>query len=193
MPKISAPTVKEHRQRIQAALVDTAEQILRDEGPGALTAAAVTSAAGIARNSIYRYVDSVDDLRGLVLARHLPQWSAAVDTALAPVTDPVERIAVWARANLEQAARSGHGWLMAVARGIELPARQRHDLDHTHDRTTDVVRDALSELGRQHVDVTTELIRSMVDAGFRRLDAGDPPGEVIPVVTVAVRAVVAVG
>ena len=63
MPKIAAPTVAEHREHIRVALIDAAEAILRAGEP--LTAGVVSGAAGIARNSIYRYVDSVDDLRGL--------------------------------------------------------------------------------------------------------------------------------
>ena len=71
MPKIDAPTVAEHRARVQQRLVDAAESILRDSPSQPLTAAAVSAQAGIARNSIYRYVDSVDDLRVLVIRRYL--------------------------------------------------------------------------------------------------------------------------
>ena len=38
MPKISAPTVKEHRQAVLNRLVDAAEEILRSQGPRELTA-----------------------------------------------------------------------------------------------------------------------------------------------------------
>ena len=88
MPKIAAATVAEHRENVLAALVDASERILRAGDP--LTAGVVSSAAGIARNSIYRYVESVDDLRVLVLERYLPGWERAVTTALGPgiaVTD----------------------------------------------------------------------------------------------------------
>ncbi len=54
MPKISAPTVREHRQIVLARLIDAAEGILRTQGVAELTAGAVTAEAGIARNSIYR-------------------------------------------------------------------------------------------------------------------------------------------
>ena len=57
--------MREHRENVRTALVDAAESIVRTEGVDGLTAGAVTKAAGIACNSIYRYVDSVDDLRGL--------------------------------------------------------------------------------------------------------------------------------
>lgn len=72
MPKISAPTVREHREMMIARLVDAAEKILKDEPGKPLSAGAVAAAAGIARNSIYRYVGSVEDLRLLVLERNVP-------------------------------------------------------------------------------------------------------------------------
>jgi len=103
---------------VQRRLIDAAEEIMRSGEPEKLTAGAVTAAAGIARNSIYRYVDSVDDLRGLVLARHLPAWIDAVAAELEAVEAPTERIVVWVRANLQQAARTGHGWLMGLSRSI---------------------------------------------------------------------------
>lgn len=189
MPRINAATVKEHRANVQSALVDAAERLLREQGADALTASAVTASAGIARNSIYRYVDSVDDLRGMVLARHLPQWSRAVAHAVDGIDDPRERIAVWSRANLEQAAQTGHGWLMAVARGITLPSTEHAVLDEAHGRTADTLRRSATELlPADRVDLGVELVRSMVDAGFRRLDAGESPQLVVARVESAVRA-----
>ena len=54
----------------------------------ALTAAAIAKRAGIARNSIYRYVTSVNDLRRLVIERYMPGWMAAVAAATAAVAAP---------------------------------------------------------------------------------------------------------
>ena len=116
---------------------------MRSGEPQRLTAGAVTSAAGIARNSIYRYVDSVDDLRGLVLARHLPAWIDAVAAELEAVDDPAERIVVWVRANLQQAARTGHGWLMGLSRSIAPSPATAKVMDDSHA----VMRDAIASLG----------------------------------------------
>jgi len=91
VPKIAAPTVAQHRAMVQRRLIDAAEEIMRSGEPEKLTAGAVTAAAGIARNSIYRYVDSVDDLRGLVLARHLPAWIDAVAAELEAVFGAARR------------------------------------------------------------------------------------------------------
>ena len=125
MPKINAPTVREHHEQVMTSLIDAAEQILREEGPAALTAGAVSSGAGVARNSIYRYVESVDDLRGLVVERYMPGWFKAVEEALAASDDPREQIVAWAIANLEQATIAGHGWLMRVGDGRLKPSAAR--------------------------------------------------------------------
>ena len=62
VPKISAPTVRQHREIVKTKLVDAAERLLRESGPDSLSAAAVAAEAGIARNSIYRYAVSYTHL-----------------------------------------------------------------------------------------------------------------------------------
>lgn len=174
MPRISAPTVAEHRTMVQHHLVDAAEQILRSGQPDALTASAVTSAVGIARNSIYRYVDSVDDLRGLVLARHLPSWLDAVENELASIDDPADRIAVWVRANVEQAARSGHGWLMSLGQTTAPSEATIKVMESAHAIMRDVLSDAWGKLveDRDAAMVGAALVRGLLDACFKQLEAG---------------------
>ncbi|WP_455131026.1 TetR/AcrR family transcriptional regulator [Propionibacterium acidifaciens] len=125
MPRINAPTVREHHEQVMTSLIDAAEQILREEGPGALTAGAVSSRAGVARNSIYRYVESIDDLRGLVVERYMPGWFDAVQEAMDASEDPHEQLVAWAIANLEQATIAGHGWLMRIGEGRLKPNAAR--------------------------------------------------------------------
>ena len=96
MPRITAKTVKEHRENVQTALVDVTEEILRNEPGTDLTAAAIAKRAGIARNSIYRYVTSVNDLRRLVIERYMPGWMSAVTAATEGIDDPREWLAAWA-------------------------------------------------------------------------------------------------
>ncbi|RMB61489.1 TetR/AcrR family transcriptional regulator [Tessaracoccus antarcticus] len=177
MPRISAPTVVEHRAMVQQQLVDAAEQILRSGQPDALTASAVTAAVGIARNSIYRYVDSVDDLRGLVLARHLPSWLEAVDNELAAIEDPADRVAIWVRANLEQAARSGHGWLMGLGQTSVPSEATMKVMETAHATMRDVLANAWMRLAkdRETAMVAAGFTRGILEAGFKQLDAGRDP------------------
>lgn len=193
MPKIAAPTVAQHRAMVQRRLVDAAEDIMRSGEPEKLTAGAVTSAAGIARNSIYRYVDSVDDLRGMVLARHLPAWIEAVSQELEEIEDPAERIVVWVRANLQQAARTGHGWLMGLSRSITPSPATAKVMEAAHAVMRDAVAQAWGQLIADPVRMRSAagLTRGLLEAGFRQLDSGMPVGLVVEVGESAARGLVA--
>jgi AcrR family transcriptional regulator len=192
LPKIAAPTVAEHREMIRTRLIDAAEAILR-EPSGQLSATAVTSAAGIARNSIYRYVDSVEDLRALVVDRYLPDWLAAVDAAMEIAATPRDRVVAWVRVNLEQAAASGHGWLMEAARAESPHATVDESVAQAHAGLRDTLTDAWAELLHEHPDrvpVAAGLTVGLLDAGFRQLDRGQPVDLVIQLGCSAARALV---
>ena len=62
MPKISAPTVAEHRARQRAALLDAARVLLEEQGYPALTFGALADRTGLARPTVYEYFGSKDDL-----------------------------------------------------------------------------------------------------------------------------------
>jgi AcrR family transcriptional regulator len=181
MPKIDAPTVAEHRAQVQARLIDAAESILREGPSQPLTAAAVSAQAGIARNSIYRYVDSVDDLRELVVRRYLPDWLEAVDAEMAEAVSPEDQIVTWVEANLQQAADTGHGWLMGMAQSMP----SNPSIDTTIEKAHGVMRESIANAWREllgHDEVKTQvaaaLTSGLLNAGFREL-AADLPAEVV--------------
>lgn len=175
VPKIDAPTVAEHRAHVHERLIDAAEQLMRTGEP--LTATAVSTAAGIARNSIYRYVDCVDDLRGLVVARYLPAWLAEVERALAQAASPADQVVAWVRVNLAQASASGHGWLMEASRATPSePVEQAHlDMRNT-------VSHAWLQLLNGDVAramIAGSLTMGVLEGGFRQLNQGAPAELVI--------------
>lgn len=192
MPKIAAATVAEHREQIRGALVDAAEQILRAGEP--LTAGVVSSAAGIARNSIYRYVDSVDDLRGMVLARYLPAWDRAVTEALAPLADPGDRIVAWVRVNLEQAEVTGHSWLMDISRGAgATPSSATAEVaDYAHRILRDALGSAWLDLvaDKETARIQSALTLGLLQAAFQQLDSAIGTDRLITATEQAARALV---
>ncbi|MCG6567744.1 TetR/AcrR family transcriptional regulator [Tessaracoccus sp. ZS01] len=190
MPKIAAASVAEHRAQVEVKLLDAAEALLRAGLP--LTAGKVTQDAGIARNSIYRYVDSIDDLRGMVVARYLPLWSKTVGDAVAEVSDPGDQVVAWVRANLEEAASTGHGWLMQMA---QQPGASRVT-SAIADQAHDVLRASLIRAWRALLTdpdlmrLNVALTRGILQAAFVQLDRGFPPEKLIPSVVDAARALV---
>ena len=192
MPKIAAPTVAEHRANIQNKLVDAAEEILRAGEPDRLTAATVASAAGIARNSIYRYVESVDDLRGMVLSRYMPTWLQNVADAIAEIDDPAERLVVWMATNLRESARSGHGWMMVMGRGDMSEATEKV-MEMAHAQMRSVLSRSWGELLEDpaRARVASGLTGGIMEASFRQLDAGGDVDIIVEVASRAVRGLVA--
>jgi AcrR family transcriptional regulator len=144
----------------------------------------VTSAAGIARNSIYRYVDSVEDLRTMVVDRYLPAWLDALDIAMRTAASPADRVVAWVATNLDQAAQSGHGWLMEAARSRTSESTVDEVVDRAHrgarDSLADAWRDVLTSTVPEgtaqsrgdRVAVAVALTVGIVDAGFRQIDLG---------------------
>ncbi|KLJ03179.1 helix-turn-helix domain-containing protein [Streptomyces albidoflavus] len=186
MPKIEAGSVREHRAQRLAQLIDAAEAILSEGGVDALTAGAVAARAGIARNSIYRYFDSIDDLLELLVAREFPAWTAAVEEAVAAEDTPGEQVAAYVRANLEQAARGTHGWRASLSRGSLSPsARQR--VRKLHTTLHEVLAASVDDLGDPQPELTVAVIQAVTDACVRRIDQGDDLQTVSAYATDAVR------
>ncbi|MFB8079524.1 TetR/AcrR family transcriptional regulator [Streptomyces sp. NPDC056013] len=190
MPKIEAGSVREHRAQRLARLIDATEAILDEGGAETLTAGAVAARAGIARNSIYRYVDSIEDLIELVVTREFPAWIDAVEQAIAAETTPEEQAAAYVRANLEQAARGTHGWRASLSRRSLSPsARERVRNLHTslHEALAQVVR----ALGKPQPELTVAVLQAVVDACIRRIDQGDELATVSEFATEATRRLLA--
>lgn len=192
MPKIQAATVAEHRAAVMARLVDAAEDRLRSGAE--LTAGAVASDAGIARNSIYRYVDSIDDLRSLVIDRHLPGWQARVSQSINIAPTPADRVVTWVEANLTEAAETGHGWLMTAVRSRPGGSALDEAAAAAHAGMRDSLITAwgsLVAIEGEQVGIAVELTQGILNAGFRELDRGCDPALVIEMSTTATRGLVA--
>ncbi len=174
MPRIEAATVAEHHAQVERRLVDAAEELLRAGRP--LTAGEVSAAAGIARNSIYRYVDSVEDLRGMVIARYLPGWVGTVERALAAASSPGERVVVWVRTNLAEASAAGHDWLMESMQG-QATSATAEQVETAHLVMRETLVGAWLELmdgNAERAGVAASLTVGILEGGFRQLGRGTP-------------------
>ena len=156
MPQIDADTVAEHRARQRNALLDTAREILLSDGYDALTFGALGERTGLARNSVYRYFASRDEVIAELCEREAPAWSDAIDRAMEP------------RAQLEMLI-AGHHELGAVLQHAPMgpPARKRITA-LTHAPTAQL-SEALRAEGHTRPDITAELVQGLVAAAFRLL------------------------
>lgn len=162
-------TAQEHRAAMLESLIDSAEAILRADGAATLTAAAVARGAGIARNSIYRYVGSVDDLRQLVLERYLPLWKSEAFSAIYDIQDPAAKILGLVDISLCIGSVTGHQWLIDVTRGM-----RSQTVMAFHRELAEMIFDLLAQLDPVHAGMNARIVRGLIFTGFHALDDGVP-------------------
>ncbi len=183
MPKIQAPTVDEHRAMQTRKLVDAAEALLRESNGRHLSGGAVAVKAGMARNSIYRYVQSVDELRLLVLERNIPLWRAQVMQDINMNGTPAERLAEIVAACIRQSAEgSSHQWLMGLMRNSggkpvrkEAENKVARKVASVHNFFDDMLNKCWKDLGVAHPDVWASFTRAIIVDGFKQIEHGASP------------------
>ncbi|RIK09741.1 MAG: hypothetical protein DCC49_05435 [Acidobacteria bacterium] len=171
MPKISAPTVAEHRERVIAAIVAGTREVLIDKGYADLKLGEVAAKAKVSRTSIYDYFVNKDDVILAVLEQDIPTWEAAVKAGVEGVTSPRGRVEAYIEA------------LMGIATdgGMELAAalRQSNLSKFVIKSLTEMVQDliaplaaALKDLGDENPDVTAMMILRIVDSAIWQIEKG---------------------
>jgi AcrR family transcriptional regulator len=173
MPRISAPTLAEHRSQQRAALLDAAESLVLESGPGAATFSAVAQRAGLARSSVYEYFPSPGALVADLVADRLRRWGDETGRRLAGVDDPAERIGEYVRLSLSGTGQR-HGGLAQVIAASDLPAECRTALVDLHDEVAAPLMTALAEIGVEDVPQASAHIAGVVDAARRRIAQGAP-------------------
>ena len=85
MPKMTAPTVAEHRAAQRAALLAAGEAVIDEAGLAGFTPRSVCERAGMSRSSFYDYFPSKDDLLVAIAIAAIESWDAEIEEALAAV------------------------------------------------------------------------------------------------------------
>jgi AcrR family transcriptional regulator len=113
------PAYDEMRTRI----VDAAEQVIHDDGAGALRLDAVATQVGCHRSSVYRYFDSKEDLIAAVVVRAALSLGNSVLDSLADVDDPAEVLVEGLARSLE--AMTDDRTHQALFAGVSSPVTTR--------------------------------------------------------------------
>lgn len=187
VPKISADTLAEHREEVLSSLLEGTKRILLSERK--LTAGSVAAEAGIARNSIYRYVASVDDLIDLVVAHGFADWAAAVATAVADAPDARAGVVAYVRSNLTLAASGEHALQSSHSRA-NLSDSARRRIVEMHQQISEVLHDTVAELDCRRPDLLIAAIDALVGSALNLVGPDAPAGEVIEFMCGAAAAVV---
>ncbi|MGI5163590.1 TetR/AcrR family transcriptional regulator [Spirillospora sp. CA-253888] len=163
MPRISEPTVAEHRARQLRTLLDAARALVAEEGIEALSLAALARRVGLSRPSLYEYFRSKDDLVAAIVEEELPRWAALVERALADPPDLVAKIEAYIRVQLEVMTDGRHAAAVAlVEHALAEPARER--IRDGHAQLLRPLVDALAADGVPDPELRAELVQGIVDA-----------------------------
>lgn len=177
MPKISAPTVAEHRANRHAALVRAGEEVLREEGLAGVTPGRVVARAGLSRSSFYDYFASKDDLL-IAIARHaIEQWNSEIDAALAEVDAGLPALRKFIESTMRMTADGRHDIANAV-REANLSPSSMDDLMAFHDKLIGPVVSILSELGVPSPQVKAMYVQGLLNSGVQMVSHGCDPNSV---------------
>ena len=109
MPRIAAPTVKEHRDHQHEAILDAVGAILAEEGYEGVELAVVGQRVGLARTSLYRYARHKDELVAQWLQRAFGPAMTEARAVLGGSSPPAERLAAWLEGQLDFAGKPRDG------------------------------------------------------------------------------------
>lgn len=174
MPRITAPTVAEHRSRQRSALIAAAREELLLNGAAAVTPAAVGKRAGLARSSVYEYFASAPELLAEIAVIALHEWADELDAALETAGPGLARLEAYIRITLQMVAEGKHALAGALA-GTALPDEKRAEFAALHVALLRPVRQAVDELALDEPEVRVQLLQGVVDAATRQVEAGRDP------------------
>jgi len=177
MPRIAADTVAEHRAQQHDAILDAAEELLLADGYEGLSFRLLGERAGLARNSVYRYFTSVDDVVAGLCERDMPRWLLHVEAAMAKEPDLAGKTTAFVATQLELVA-GGHHRLAEVLQEAPLGPSARARINALAYQPAALLEEQLRAAGHDQPEVTAQLVQGLVGAAVRMLHAGRDGAEV---------------
>lgn len=170
MPKITAPTVAEHREQRRTQLLDAAAMlIIRDD---TITMAQVAAEVGLSRSAVYEYYSSAADLIADVLVDELAEWASSLERVTSTVTDPVEQVRAWTTAVLNYVAAGRHA-LVRAAGAVDLPPSRRVEVQTMHRSLIAPLFAAVAAMGDVDPGQLARYVWGVVDVSIARIEAGE--------------------
>lgn len=174
MPRITAPTVAEHRYQRRADLVAAGQELLVTEGLDAVTMTAVAARAGLSRTAVYEYFTSTDELVAIVLSDQMVLWQEALRQRLhaaPPETGDLDTVRIYVEVAMGLVA-DGHHSLLVLLTMDTLTKDVRHRLSAAHAAVAAPVGKALAQIGIRDVDQATNYVHAAIEAAARRITPG---------------------
>lgn len=170
MPRISEPTVAEHRAARERALLDAAHDLLTETGE-APSLSQVAQRAGLARTSIYQYFTSKQELLQAMVRDVYPRWTERISGAMDQASTEADRLMAYAAANVSLVAEGAHAVgsaLAALAPGEELDEQAAR----MHREVQQPLVQTLERLEVESPEQVAELVNAVVHGATLLLESG---------------------
>ncbi len=177
MPRISAPTLAEHRVAQREALLRAASEIIVADGVAAITPKAVGARAGIARSSVYDYFPSGEDLLVAVAINAFDDWARDMAAALEGVAPGRARLRRYVEATMEMTADGGHR-LASALRQADLSPRHTEEITALHRSLLAPLLAVLTEAGVESPAAHVPYLQAIIGVGVARVGEGEEPARV---------------
>jgi len=171
VPRISADTVAEHRANRLRALLDAGRDLVTENGPEALTLAALARRVGLSRPSLYEYFRSKEELVAAIVTDELPEWTRHLERAVATATGTPAQIEAYLRTELEIITDGRHSAVVALS-AHALPETSRTQIRDEHERLLAPLVRVLRDANATQPELRALLVHGMVEAASRAVSPG---------------------
>jgi AcrR family transcriptional regulator len=169
VPRISAPTVAEHRSRQFAALLDAARDLVAEQGPAGLTLTALARRAGLSRPGVYEYFKSRNEVVAAIVEDELPRAAEHIRQVLHDAgPDLAAQIHAYVQAYAEMMRNPRHAAVMALALQA-LPTTDVQRILDGHAVLVTPLVDLFASAAIPEPRLRAELAQAMVEAAGRRI------------------------
>jgi AcrR family transcriptional regulator len=172
VPRISAPTVAEHRAKQLATLLDAARRLLAEQGPDALTLTTLAGRVGLSRPSLYEYFRSRNELVMAIIHEDLPMAANRIRQAIHEAgPELADQMRAYVSSQIEMMADPGLAALIALGS----QALSTGDLQHVSDAHAVLVEPlatVLTDAGLPNPTLRATLIQGVVEAAARSIEPG---------------------
>lgn len=171
MPKISHPTLAEHRAAQREALLGAGRRVLRESGVAGVTPRAVCELAGLSRSSFYDYFATRDDLLVALAVDAMEQWDADVQDALDGAAPGLPRLRALIEATMAMTAEGRHD-IAGALRDAQLSPSRLDDLMVLHEAVMRPLARVLEELEVAEPAMVAALVQGALGAGIQLVTHG---------------------
>ncbi|CCH30296.1 helix-turn-helix domain-containing protein [Actinosynnema sp. NPDC047251] len=172
MPRISAETVAQHRANRLRDLLAAGRAIVAEEGPDALTLAALARRVGLSRPSLYEYFRSREELVAAIVTDELPDQARRLAAAVHAVEGVAAKLEAYLRTVLEIIVDGSHGAVVALS-AHALPEASRRQIRAEHEKLLAPLVGVLVEARVPQPGLRALLVHGSVEAAARTVRPGD--------------------